>query len=610
MLARLKVAQVTLSVREMNSAARYKSLTATLVLALVALCTPFGSMAAEPNRVLLLHSFGREFAPYDAVVAAFRTELARGASGPIAVYDESLDAEQAFGSDDQQLILELLRRRFVASRPDVVVTIGPPAAALYLQGRDQAFPGARLVIAALDERLVRKSVLHAGDAVVAIHQNLPGLVENILRVLPDTQRIAVVLGDTPLERFWLAEADREFEQFRNRVNFEWLNDLSLQQMRERVAALPPHSAVLYGLLVQDAAGVPYERGAALTSLVAVSAAPIFSLYESELGHGVVGGPYHSQQRVGALTAAATLRALRGEVPADPAIQLVDYEPPVYDWRELKRWGIDRTRLPLGSEIRFQPPSFWHEHRALILTATSIFLLQTALLIGLLWQRLRRRRAEGEALALSGRLISAHEDERRWLARELHDDITQRLAGLAIDAAELDGGDLSPRDRDARRSIRGGLIQLSEDVHSLSYRLHPSVIEDLGLVEALRTECDRIARAESLQVDLQADILPAGVSREVALCIYRVAQEALRNIGRHAKATTVRLSLALRNGGLGLTVSDNGRGFEPAAQNHRPSLGHASMRERVRSLDGNLDIRSAPGQGTTVIAWVPVREARP
>ena len=105
--ARLKAAQLALSVRKMNLDARYGSVTATFVLALVAFCTSLDALAAEPQRVLLLHSFGREFAPYDAVVAAFRTELAQGASAPIAVYDESLDAEQAFGSDDQELILEL-----------------------------------------------------------------------------------------------------------------------------------------------------------------------------------------------------------------------------------------------------------------------------------------------------------------------------------------------------------------------------------------------------------------------------------------------------------------------------------------------------------------------
>jgi signal transduction histidine kinase len=187
-------------------------------------------------------------------------------------------------------------------------------------------------------------------------------------------------------------------------------------------------------------------------------------------------------------AAAPLRALSGQTPAEPIIQFVDDEAPVYDWRELNRWGIGYTRLPRGSEIRFRPPSLWDEHRGLITTATAIVVLQTALLIGLLSQRVRRRRAEAEALTLSGRLITAHEDERRWLARELHDDITQRLAGLAITAAKLTEGDSTHTDLEARCSIRAGLIGLSEDVHNLSYRLHPSVIEDLGLVEALKAEC--------------------------------------------------------------------------------------------------------------------------
>ncbi len=575
--------------------------TAALLLANVALSAPLGATPTEPKRVLLLHSFGRDFAPYDAIVAAFRTELANGSRDRLAVYDATLDAEQVSESEDPQPLLGLLRHRFSSAPPDVVVTIGPPAAAFYLQNRDKLFPGTPLVISALDERFIHKSALRPGDAVVALHQHLPGLIDNILRLLPDTQTIVVVIGDTALERFWLGESRTELAQFANRVNIEWLNNLSLEQMRQRVATLPPHSAVLYTLMV-DAAGVPQQRGAALASLFEVSAAPIFSLYESELGHGVVGGPYHSQQRGGALTAAAALRALSGQVPAHPEIQLLDYETPVYDWRELERWGIERSRLPVRSEIRFRPPSLWQEHRTLISIAIGVFVLQAALLIGLIWQRIRRRRAEQEAQALSGRLITAHEDERRWLARELHDDITQRLAGLAIDAAKLPGDDPAPND--GRRSIRAGLAQLSEDVHDLSYRLHPSVLDDLGLVEALKAECERVARSESLRVDVEADRLPQNLPKDVALAIYRVAQEALRNIGRHAKASTVHLSLALSEGGLRLAVSDNGSGFQPGLQT-RPSLGHAGMRERIRTLGGKLDIQSTSGRGTTVVAWAPV-----
>src|SRR5580692_6109464 len=578
------------------------------LLALVVFCVPPGAMAKEAKTVLLLHSFGREFAPYETIVATIRTELAKGSSEPVAIYDASLDAGQTSGPEDAQAFIDLLRHRFAGSPPDVVITVGPPAAAIYPQNRDKVFPAAQLVIAGLDERFIPKSVLRDGDAAVANHQNVPGLVGNILRVLPDTQTIEVVLGSTPLERYWADDSRREFAQFANRVKVEWLNDLTLDQMRARVAALPPHSAVLYAFVMIDAAGVPYERGVALQRLLEVSAAPVFSMAESEVGHGVVGGPYESQHREGELVAAAALRALSGQNTSKPMIEVVEDEAPVYDWRELKHWHIDPARLPAGSEIRFQPPSLWDEHRTLIATAISIFLLQAALLIGLAWQRIRRRRAEGEAMTLSGRLITAHEDERRCLARELHDDITQRLAGLAIDAAKLSAGGLSPSDIETRRSIRGGLVQLSEDVHNLSYRLHPSVLDDLGLVEALKAECERVARVESVQVDVHADRLPQNIPKEVALGIYRVAQEALRNIARHAKASMVQLSLALSDGGLLLTVTDNGSGFDPGAPARRPSVGHASMRERIRSLGGKLDIQSTPGMGTTVVAWVPIPKA--
>jgi signal transduction histidine kinase len=591
------------SVGPMRVVARHKSGAAALLLALVALCIPLGAMAAETKRVLLLHSIGREIVPYGAVVAAIRTKLAP--VEPLAIYDASLDVGQTIGSDDLQPFLELLRHRFADSPPDVVVAIGPVAAALFLQNRDKVFPMAPVIIVAIDEQLLPKTALRAGDGAIVVRAPDSVAVDNILRLLPDTQRIAVIIGDSPLERSWLGRFHEQFARFSNRVNFEWLNDLSFEQMRRRVANLPAHSAVLFATLATDGAGGQHEPETALSSLLEVSTAPIFSYYESEFGHGVVGGPYLSQQRIGALTADSVLRVMNTQIRAMPAIEVTGYEAPVYDWRALKRWGIDPARLPAVREIRYRLPSLWDEHRALIVTALGILVLQAALLTGLLWQRIRRRHAEEEAQALSGRLIDAHEDERRWLARELHDDITQRLAALAIAAALLPESDSSSMDPDAPRSIRTGLIRLSEDVHNLSYRLHPSVLDDLGLVEALKAECDRVARVESVRVIVDAATLPQSLPREVALGIYRVAQEALRNVGRHAKASIVQLSLALSGGGLRLTVSDNGCGFKPSPQTRQPSLGHASIRERIRLLGGTLDIHSTPGGGTRIVAWVPI-----
>ena len=401
------------------------------------------------------------------------------------------------------------------------------------------------------------------------------------------------------------ELRRESEPFQGRADFLWLGDLSFEQMKARVARLPPRSAVLYTLLIVDAAGVPHERLTALTALHGSSSAPIFGLYENELGNGVVGGPYSSQRRRGEQMATAAIRVLRGDAAREPEFVVTGFEPPVYDWRELQRWNIAPARLRIGSEIRFRPPSTWEEHRTAIVAVVTVLVLQSGLIVALLWQRLGRQRAEGEARSLGGRLITAHEDERRRLARELHDDVTQRLAALAIQAAKLEGRTASVEDKATAQTMHNGLAELSEDVHALSYRLHPTVIEDLGLVEALRAECDRVARQEALRVELDTDAVPAKLPSGAAVGLFRIAQEALRNVVRHAKANAVKVALHGGNGRLVLNVRDDGAGFETSRSGNAVSLGIAGMRERMRLLDGMLDVESAPGRGTTITAWIPL-----
>jgi PAS domain S-box-containing protein len=210
-------------------------------------------------------------------------------------------------------------------------------------------------------------------------------------------------------------------------------------------------------------------------------------------------------------------------------------------------------------------------------------------------------SHAEVQQLAGSLITAHEDERRRLARELHDDLTQRLARLAIDAGRMEcAADIAA----GVRHLREDLVRLSEDVHAMSYRLHPSVLDDLGLVEALKAECDRVARHGEMRVVVDATEVPASLRGEASLCLFRVAQEALSNAVHHARASAVSVLLSSRSHGLQLAVSDNGKGFEPARPRDHASLGLASMRERVRLLQGELNIESAPGNGTTVVAWVP------
>jgi len=257
------------------------------------------------------------------------------------------------------------------------------------------------------------------------------------------------------------------------------------------------------------------------------------------------------------------------------------------------------------EYRFLPPSReqkWIQHIARV--ATRDVDGHTVKSYGVLRDVTERKRAELDLHDLSRRLIRAQEEERSLLARELHDDVSQRLAVLAIDVgrAELTAADGELAE--TIRAARDGLVRLSEDVHSLAYQLHPSVLEELGLVEALRTEGER--RGRRAQLDVSVDIAPLSgpVANDAALCLFRVAQEALNNVARHSGASAATVTLRETDGGLLLAVSDRGSGFDPARPARSRHLGLASMRERVQLANGTLDIESAPGHGTSIIAWVP------
>jgi PAS domain S-box-containing protein len=219
----------------------------------------------------------------------------------------------------------------------------------------------------------------------------------------------------------------------------------------------------------------------------------------------------------------------------------------------------------------------------------------------------RKEAEDMARDLSRRLIKAQEEERSRLARELHDDISQRLARLAIDMGRVERTPSGEASLDLIRSVHEGLISVSEDVHSLSYRLHPASLMDLGLVDALKSECTKVAMRESIIIDVKLRNLPRAIPPDAAIAMFRIAQEAMRNAVRHGRARRIDISMRGLDSGLQLAVRDDGMGFDLARHRNRPSLGLASMRERARLLGGELDIESAPGEGTTVIAWVPTTE---
>lgn len=218
----------------------------------------------------------------------------------------------------------------------------------------------------------------------------------------------------------------------------------------------------------------------------------------------------------------------------------------------------------------------------------------------------RKAAEQQLQALAQRLIVAQEEERGRLARELHDDVTQRLGALAIDAGKL-AGDLvnEPAVAPKLRGLQESAIRLAHDVQGLSRRLHPSILSDLGLVAALRAEVQALRDRSELAVSFAAEEPPASFPRESALALYRAAQECFHNIGRHSGAKEVNVELTVINGSVRLSIEDDGLGFDPGATRRRGGLGLASLDERARLAGGSLQIRSQPGQGARITVEVPV-----
>jgi methyl-accepting chemotaxis protein len=215
----------------------------------------------------------------------------------------------------------------------------------------------------------------------------------------------------------------------------------------------------------------------------------------------------------------------------------------------------------------------------------------------------------ELEVLAGRLITAEEDERRRVARELHDDFTQRLAAAAITVGQLEK--LSLKEAPALQQPLSGLKKevaaLSDEVHALSRRLHPAMLDDLGLEAAIEAECRAVFERSGLIVNVSSDGALAKLPRDVRLALYRITQEGLRNIQRHADTAEAEVRLERWDGRVMLEIRDWGRGFDRADPNWRAGLGLASMEERARLLGGKLSVESRPGEGTCIRVSLPCEQ---
>ena len=644
----------------------------------------FGDASAQPRKVLVLYSFsyGRPInLDWDRGI---RMGLEANLHEPVDIDVEFLDAEQLPNREGRDKWVELLRMKYADLRPDVVIPVGDSAAACLAVDHPNLFPQAAVVFCSISAQTLSRFPMTNRMTGVAYRFDFQGTLEIACRLFPATRSV-IVVGGASAEDLAIQKAARAAFAQETHLQFTYWTGLPVAELYTKASQVPAGTVILLLSQVRDRDGYISAATTDIAQRIAEAAkVPVFGIYDTMLGTGIVGGNLGPVKLQGERAGAIAARVIRGESPSAIPISGTEMNCPMFDWRQLRRWGIHERDLPEGSLVLFREPTVWDRYWAYITVGATAIGMQSLLIGALLVNRRRRRRAErtladqlqfetvlsdissrfvgitpdavsaeieraltciveqlrldrgalfrlsedgrellanitsvrpgeaqppavipldsipwmwaqlirgdvfhvsstsdlpaeafrereladhlgvkavaavalqengkvcglltfglrtheqpwnarilqrirliseviGNALAhiradealaasrnetrqLAGRILTAQEDERKRIARELHDDISQRLAAGAIEAGKVEQDLPAPQPtRAALAGLKQHLIALSDDVHRLSRQLHPAILDDLGLKDALRAECDRVAERERLAVNFR------------------------------------------------------------------------------------------------------------
>jgi PAS domain S-box-containing protein len=705
------------------------------VLAAIILSRPTAAAPTkEARRILILNEVGAYYPATDIIKRGIQTAL-DNSPYRLEFYAEYFDTILFPDPAAQQEFREFYIHKYQNRKPDVIITVGPSPLQFMEEAHQRVFPGVPIVFCLPSGSVPGAPALDSDFTGVENDMAPAETLEVALRLQPGTEHVYVVGGVSNFDKKQLAAVKQQLKVFADQIDIKYLTNLAMPDLLESLRHLPHHTIVLLTTIGQDAAGTPFKSSETGPMVAAAANAPVFTLFDVYLNHGEVGGYLSSLSEQGKVAGAIALRMLRGEKPWEiPKVKRVNAY--MFDWHALRRWGLHERDLPAGSIVINRPPDFWQTYRLYVLAGISLLLAQMAAILGLLWQRARRRKTEAalrsseekfstsfrqsplsitlagtkdgrylevnetfvdqtgwkrdevvgrsplelgvwidsnqrsqfmkqvlaegsvrdwelkirrkdgqirtvlgsaglvhvsgepcalsvfaditerkqaeEALAtLSGRLIDAQEEERKRIAREIHDDYNQRLAVLANDLEELAErvGDSPVAASQRLHQLWNGISEIAADLHHLSHNLHPSTLENLGLVAGVKAFCQEFADQQQMQVQFAHENVPRAIPADVALCLFRVTQEALRNIKRHSGTNRAEVRLEGLEEKLHLSIADHGRGFDVNKCSPQRGIGIRSMEERLRFMGGHLEVHSRPMEGTRIDAWVLFKAAR-
>ena len=587
------------------------------------LCCPAAVSAEAPMRsVLTIHTGTEDFPANPILDAAIRRALASPPALPIAYFAEYLEVER-FGEQHAGLALaEFVRLKYRGRPIDVVIAITSTALRFVLAHRNTLFPDAAVVFAGLTvpEAAIRRT--GRGLAAVRVGSAYANTLRLALQLHPSTERVFVVANSTNPQN---VEAVRDdLRLFARQIPLTYVAEKTVSRLLTAVAAIPPRSVILHIWHQEPPPGHGINPEEIARLVARAAQVPVYGVIDSNIGSGIVGGIVRGTEETGVGVGDIVRKVLAGAKPQDIPVENAPLVA-TFDWRQLKRWHIDPSQLPRGSEIRFQVPTVWETYRGSLIGIAAIIAAQLVLIIWLLAERTTRRYAEqrigqGEKTLrlsyerireLTGRLINAQEAVRAQIARDLHDDVCQDLVGVSMAIRGLKG---SPQlqnagTQHALSDLHRWTAGIANGLRRLSHELHPAALQLLGLGAALKAHCIEVEKRYDVQVGFTASEEIGRVAPDVELCLFRIAQEALRNGAVHGDARRLRVTLARSGTDLAVSVIDDGCGFDlEAVRRDGRGLGLVSVEERARLVGGDVHIVTAPGQGTTILARVPAGES--
>jgi PAS domain S-box-containing protein len=691
-----------------------------------------GSAAAPspPKNVLVLYSFTDRRAQDDLEILKSTTRSR--VDTPVDFHVEYLGSARFDAPGYEKAVTGSLASVYGSKKIDLVIADFYPALRFAVDHRQELFPGAPIVFSSVPPKRLEGQKLWPGVTGVTMNVDLPGTIDLALRLQPDTKNAVVVVGAAETDRYWGAVIDQELRQHQSRLNVIDLLGLPPDQLLKQVSALPPHTVVFFQAIPEEEAQ-PVVGAREIVSTIA-QRFPTYCFINRCLGHGAIGGTYPDpvEQEIDAGELAA--RVLLGEAPEH--IPVVNGPPAQVhvDWGRLRRWNIPESALPPGAIVFYRQPTLWERYGKYVGAVFLLILVQAMLIIGLLWQRARNRKAdlrlresekrfrlmadttpalvwmcdkEGavnylndrridftgrdmttgfgdtwsafihpddiesvqaankraleqqkeyskeyrlrrrdgvyrwmldiaaprrngdgsfagfvgsaaditdqklaqEALEkIGGKLIEAQEEERSRIARELHDDICQRLALLSMELEQANRGSNTGRSPKLEE-IRRHCAEIAVDVQALSHKLHSSKLEYLGLAAAIRSYCREFSQQHDVSVQFAAENVPNFLPRDISLSLFRVTQEALQNALKHSGVKEFSVVLRSSENEIQLEVSDLGAGFDVEGAKLDRGLGLVSMQERAHLVHGSFTIESAENGGTRILVRVPLADAQ-